>query len=151
MKIGESPFYIAMSEDDELAGQPSVTLDALADRAWVFFERRMHPPVYDAVMQLAHERKVRPAKMHHVMIPEEAFPLISAGECVAFVVKSGALRIARDGVTVRPLAEDALRLKTYLVSQTENESKVVSALARTFMTKLSTFNKVHRNPLPMSA
>jgi DNA-binding transcriptional LysR family regulator len=151
VKIGESSFYIAMSQDDELVAQPSVTLDALAGRAWVLFERRLHPPVYDAVMQLAHERKVSPVKMHHVMIPEEAFPLISAGSCVAFVVKSGALRIARDGVTVRPLAEDALRLRTYLASQAENGSKVVSALTRSFMTKLSTFNKVHRNPLPVSA
>jgi hypothetical protein len=30
---------------------------------------------------------------------------------VAFVVKSGAIRIARDGITVRPFAEDALMLK----------------------------------------
>jgi DNA-binding transcriptional LysR family regulator len=151
VKIGESSFYIAMSEDDELAGQPSVTLDALAGRAWVLFERRMHPIIYDAVAQLAQERKVRPVKMHHVMIPEEAFPLISAGSCVAFVVKSGALRIARDGVTIRPLAEDALCMRTYLASQAENKSKVVSALARSFMTKLSTFNKIHRKSLPTSA
>jgi hypothetical protein len=38
---------------------------------------------------------------------------------VAFVVKSGAIRIARDGITVRPLVEDALMLKTYLASRAD--------------------------------
>ncbi len=76
----------------------------------------MHPLVYDTVTRLARERKVRPVRIHHVMMPEEAFPLISTDSCVALVVKSGALRIAREGVTVRPLAENALLLKTYLAS-----------------------------------
>ena len=151
VKIGESPFYIAMSEEDDLAREPSVTLDMLNGRSWVLFERRMHQPVYDAVMHLAEERKVRPARMHHVMMPEEAFPLIAANSCVAFVVKSGALRIAREGVTVRPLAEDALMLKTYLASYAENKSKVVSGLVRAFMRKLSTFTKAPRAPLPTPA
>lgn len=151
VKIGESPFYIAMSEEDELACEQSVTLDMLAGRSWVLFERRMHQPVYDAVIELAEKRKVRPARIHHVMMPEEAFPLISANSCVAFVVKSGALRIAREGVTVRPLAEDSLLLKTYLASYAENKSKLVSELVRAFMRKLSTFTKVRRSPLPMPA
>jgi hypothetical protein len=68
---------------------------------------------------------------------------------VAFVVKSGAIRIARDGITVRPLAEDALMLKTYLASRADERSKVVSELVRSFMRKLSTFTKVR--PLTIRA
>jgi len=151
VKIGESPFYIAMSEEDDLAYEHSVTLDMLAGRSWVLFERRMHPPVYDAVIGLAQTRKVHPAGIHHVMMPEEAFPLIAANSCVAFVVKSGALRIARDGVTVRPLAEESLLLKTYLASYAENKSKVASELVRAFMRKLSTFTKVRRSLPPAHA
>ena len=44
---------------------------------------------------------------------QEAFPFVK-GSCLAFVVKAGAIRVARNGVTVRPLAEEALTLKTYL-------------------------------------
>jgi hypothetical protein len=64
----------------------------------VIFERRMHLPVYDAVMHLAEQRKVAPGRIHHIVVPEDAYPFI-ADDAVAFVVKSGAMRIARDGVT----------------------------------------------------
>lgn len=144
VKVSESPFYIAMSEEDELADERFVTLDVLADRPWVIFERRMHPPVYDSVMRLAEERKVVPARVRHVVVPEDAYPFIADDGGVAFVVKSGAIRIARDGITVRPLAEDALMLKTYLASRAEEKSKVLSELVRAFMRKLGTFARVQR-------
>jgi DNA-binding transcriptional LysR family regulator len=151
IKIAESPFYIAMSEEDELACERSVTLDALAGRPWVIFERRMHPPVYDAVMQLAEERNVAPAKVQHIVVPEDSYPFIAEGAGVAFVVKSGAIRIARDGITVRPLAEDALMLKTYLASRADDSSKVLSELVRAFVRKLAAFNQVQRNSMPIPA
>lgn len=137
VKIAESPFYIAMPEGDTLAYENSVTLDMLAGRPWVLFERRIHPPVYSTLMQLADQRKVAPSKIHHVVVPEDAYSFIVDDEAVAFVVKSGAIRIARDGITVRPLSEDTLRLKTYLASRADNNSKVVSELVRAFMRKLS--------------
>lgn len=150
VKIAESPFFIAMSKEDKLAGELSVTLDALAERTWVLFERRTHPLVYDAVTKLAEERKVTPARIIHVVIPEEAFPYIVDG-ALAFVMKSGALRIARNGVTVRPLDEDALTVKTYLASHVDNESKVVSELVRAFMRKLSNLTKLQEPRLRISA
>ncbi len=151
VKVAESPFYIAMPEEDELAYEDSVTLEMLARRPWVIFERRMHPPVYDAMMRLAEERKVAPPKLHHVVVPEDSYSFIADDGAVAFVVKSGAIRIARDGITVRPLAEDALMLKTYLASRADNKSKVVSELVRAFMRKLSKFTGVTPFPLRVSA
>ena len=149
VKVAEAPFYIAMSEEDELAYEDSVTLDMLVGRPWVIFERRMHPPVYDAVMRLAEERNALPAKLHHIVVPEDAYPFVADDGAVAFVVKSGAIRIARDGITVRPLAEEALMLKTYLASRADDDSKVVSELVRAFMRKLSMFTRVV--PLPVRA
>jgi DNA-binding transcriptional LysR family regulator len=151
VKVAESPFYIAMSEEDELASEPSVTLDALAGRSWVIFERRMHPPVYDSVMRLAQERNMAPARVQHIVVPEDAYPFIADGGAVAFVVKSGAIRIARDGITVRPLAEDSLILRTYLASRADEKSRVVSELVRAFMRKLETFTKVRPFPAAASA
>jgi hypothetical protein len=138
-----------MSEGDDLAYEHSVTLDALAGRPWVIFERRMHPPVYDSVMRLAEERNISPATVHHIVVPEDAYPFVADSEGIAFVVKSGAIRIARDGITVRPLLEDALTLKTYLASRADERSKVVSELVRGFVRKLSTFTKAR--PLPIGA
>lgn len=141
VKVAEGPFYIAMSEEDALARSRALTLDMLAGRHWVLFERRMHPPVYDAVMQLAQLRKVLPAHVQHIVVPEDSYPFIADGKGVAFVVKSGAIRIARDGITVRPLVEDSLMLRTYLASRAEEKSKVVSELVRAFVRKLGAFAK----------
>ena len=151
VKVGESPFYIAMLEDDELAYEDFVTLEMIAKRPWVIFERRMHVPVYDSVMRVAEERKVTPVKLHHVVVPEDSYSFMEDDGAVAFVVKSGAIRIARNGITVRPLAEDALMLKTYLASRADNNSKIVSELVRAFMRKLSTFTRVTPFPLRASA
>jgi DNA-binding transcriptional LysR family regulator len=147
VKVAESPFYIAMAKEDELASEPSVTLDALAGRPWVLFERRLHPPVYDSVMRLARERNIAVTKVQHIVVPEDAYPLIADGGAVAFVVKSGAIRIAREGLTVRPLAEDSLILRTYFASRADEKSRVVSELVRAFMRKIETFTKVSRVPV----
>jgi len=151
VQIGESPFYIAMAKRDELAGYPSVTLDMMANRWWVLFERRLHPPLYDSIRRIAEQRKIRPSKTHHITAPEEAFPFVADQSALAFVVKAGALLMARNGVTVRPLAEPELRLRTYLASRADNESKVASELLRTFMRRMSDVNKYKQLPLPISA
>ena len=135
-KIAEAPFYIAMSENDVLARHASITLDQMADRCWILFERRLHPTLYDNVMTAAEAKGVSPQRIQHITGPEEAFPCVAEEGCIAFVVKAGALRIARDGVTVRPLAEDSLSLKTYLISRSDNQSKAVSRLVRSFMKTL---------------
>ncbi len=104
VQIAESPFYVAMARRDDLAGYPSIPLDMMAERWWILFERRLHPPLYDSILNLARQRKVCPSKIQHVTAPEEAFPFVADGSALAFVVKAGALLLARNGVTVRPLA-----------------------------------------------
>jgi DNA-binding transcriptional LysR family regulator len=140
-KIAETPFYIGMSKQDKLAAMPSLTLDAMAERCWILFERRLHPPLHDAILKLAEKKKIVPARIRHVTVPEEAFPFVADGSSLAFLVKAGALLIARDGVTVRPLIERALYPKTYLASRTDNRSKIVSRTVRAFMTKIADWNQ----------
>ena len=150
VKIAESPFYIAMSKDDKLASAPSVTLDSLSNHCWIMFERRLHPPLYDDVLHLAEKRGSIPKKMRHITAPEEAFPLLADGECVAFVVKAGALRLSRNGVTVRPLAAPELTLRTYLASRADNDSKLLSEFVRAFMRKLAPPKKDVQRSLPVA-
>ena len=139
VKVAESPFFIAMSETDELAYESSLNLNALADRSWVIFDRQLHVPVYDSVMRLAEERKIMPPQIRHVIVPEDAYPFIANEGALAFTVKSGAIRIARDGITVRPLTEDGLILKTYVACRSDERSRVVSDLVRAFMRELARF------------
>lgn len=141
LKVAEGPFYIGMSKRDKLATKSSLTLDGMAGRCWVIFERRIHPPLYDVIMKLAESRKVAPTKVHHITAPEEAYPFIADGSSLAFFVKAGALVMARNGITVRPLAEKMLLLKTYLAARTDNKSKIASELVRTFMTRIEDWNR----------
>lgn len=141
VEVAEAPFYIAMSKRDELAAHPELTLTQMSKRKWILFERRLHPPVYDAVLRAAESQNVHPASIQHVTVPQEAFPFVADGGAIAFLVKAGALLMARNGITVRPLAEMTLRLKTFLVSRADNESKLVSEVVRAYMRKLSTVDR----------
>src|SRR6202034_3312132 len=126
VQLAEQPFYIAMSKREELARHPAVTLDQMGGRRWILFERQLHPPLYDAIVHAANQCGIRPLSIQHVTAPEEAFPFVADGSAIAFVVKAGALLIARNGVTVRPLNESSLKLRTCLVCRADDESKIAS-------------------------
>ena len=124
VKVTEAPFYIAMSKHHELATCASITLPMLHKHRWILFERRLHPPVYDKVLRMAESQNAIPKSIGHVTMPEEAFPFVMDGSAVAFVVKAGALLLARNGVTVRPLAHPELNLSTYLVPEPTTKRKL---------------------------
>lgn len=136
VQVAESPFYIAVSKHHQLANHPFITLQMLAGYPWILFERRLHPPLYDRVLKTAEAYKVAASRIGHVTAPEEAFPSVVDGSAVAFVLKPGALLLARNGVTVRPLQCDELLLRTYLVTRSDNETKVASEFVRTYMRKV---------------
>ena len=150
-KIAESTFYIAMSDEHELTIRESLSLTDLDGKEWVLFERRVHPRMYDSIMRQAQESHVTPTQIHHVMTAEEAFPFISQGNCVAFLGKSGALRLANGSITIRPLIEEALLLRTYIAARADNKSKVASEFVRTFVRKISQFNVIRQLPLSIPA
>lgn len=151
VQIAEGPFYIGMSRQDELAKRESVKLEMMSKRKWVMFERRLHPPVYDSILRAAEGRNIVAKSIQTTTVPEEAFPFISEGKALAFLTKTGALLLARNGVTVRPLAEPSLMLKTFLVSRADNDSRVASELVRAYMRKLSLLDKYRQLPLPITA
>ena len=151
VQVAEHPFYVAMSKRDELARYPSAALDQMGGRRWILFERQLHPPVYDAIIHAATLRGVRPLSIQHVTAPEEAFPFVADGSAIALVVKTGALLMARNGVTVRPLNESSLRLKTCLVCRADDDSKIASEFVRAYMRKMPDKKRHQQLPLPISA
>jgi DNA-binding transcriptional LysR family regulator len=150
LKIAESPFYIGLAEGDELATKEAITLQDVADRCWILFERRLHPFIYDALMQLAKDRGAAPSRLQHVVGQEEGFPSIVEGSGVAFLTKPGARLMARNGVIVRPLSEPSFRLRTYLISRADNRSKPASELVRGFMKKIAGFQSAMQMRLPIA-
>jgi hypothetical protein len=151
LKVDESPFYIVVSQEDELAGYPSLTLAQLAGKRWILFQRQSHPPVYDLLRKLAQEAPIIPSGIQHYMVPEEAIPLLNEPGGVVIVAKSGALRIARSGLTMRPLDENRLILTTMLISRADNRSRVVSELVRNFMRRMNHLNMDEQMSLPIRA
>jgi DNA-binding transcriptional LysR family regulator len=151
VQVAEQPFYIAMSKRDELARQPAVSLDRMSGRKWILFDRQLHPPLYDAITQVAAERGIRPLNIQHVTAPEEAFPFVADGSTIAFVVKTGALLLARNGVTVRPLNESSLKIKTCLVCRADDDSKIASEFVRAYIRKMPDKKRHQQLPLPIPA
>lgn len=158
IQVNESPFYIAMSAEDDLAHRQHLNLNDLRGREWVLFERHVHPPLYERILELAKSKNVHPSTIHHCVMAEEALPFLAQAGAIAFLGKTGALRLTKSvssrlpkGVTIRPLIEDSLSIKSYVVSRSDNDSKLASELLRTFMRKLSHFTAVKQLVLPISS
>lgn len=135
-KVAEEPLWVALSEESPLADCASLRLKDLEGCPWVVFARSTHLAMYDAITRQASERGIRWAELQEILAPEEGFQSIVEQNGVAVLTRSAALRIARDGVTMRPLAEQHLMLKTYLVCRSDNESKPVGEMVRGFGRKL---------------
>jgi DNA-binding transcriptional LysR family regulator len=158
VQIAESQFFIAMSVENDLADHQQLILDDLGEREWVLFERHVHPALYELILDVAKERNVRPTKIHHFVAAEEALVFITQSNAIALLEKSGALRLTKSassrsprGIAIRPLQEDALRLRTFVASRADNDSRLASELLRAFVRKLAQFTEVKQLILPMSA
>jgi DNA-binding transcriptional LysR family regulator len=55
--ISESPFFITMSAEDDLAQRQQLALDDLSGREWVLFESHVHPPLYEQILNLAEKAR----------------------------------------------------------------------------------------------
>lgn len=150
LKVDESPLYVVLSREDQLATLPALKLRDLAGRRWTMFQRNSHPPLYDLVHRCAERAKAIPSAIQHFMIPEEAAPLLIDRASIVVVGKAGALRIARDGYTMRPLEEEDLMMNTFLVSRSDNSSRALSELYRGFMRRLNNMKAQDQLSLPIS-
>ncbi len=83
------------------------------------------------------------------MVPEETIPLLIEPNGVVIAPKSGALRIARDGYTMRPLEDAELMMKTLLVSRSDNKSPALSELVRGFMRRMKQLKIDDQMSLPI--
>ncbi len=135
-KAAEEPFYVALSEDHPLAHCPALQLKDMDGCPWIVFTRNTQPVMYESIQRLSSEQDIRPAHLQEVLVPEEAYSYIMERKGLAVLTRSAALRIGRDGVTIRPLAEQRLRLRTYLSCRADNDCKAVSEIVRAFGRKL---------------
>lgn len=142
--IASAPLYVALEGSNSLAKKSELRLVDLHRRPWIVFERHINPSVYDRLQESALSQNAVPVDTQHVTVAEEALPFIVDRDAVAFLTRSGAWRIARDGITVRPLADDRLVLNTYIAARIEEDSRVISEFIRSFVRKLQALESPER-------
>lgn len=150
LKVSDSPFYIAMSLHDPLAALKEIRLEDMQDRNWILFSRHVSPTLYDAIQRVASEKKVGAHDMQHVTSAEEASQLVVEHNGLAFLTRTGAWRIAQDGVTMRPLAEERLRLITNLVVRSDSTSRLINEFVRAVARKLNNTKQMIQGQLPLT-
>jgi DNA-binding transcriptional LysR family regulator len=142
--------YIALSRDNPLQNRAELRLEDICDYDWILPAPHVNPFLHEMLHSVRTDRKIRPPEVHHFMTVDEASELILAHKGVAFLTRGGAWRIARDGVTMRPLAENGLRLVTKLATQADNKSRVVSEFVRAAGRKLMSTRPAQQVRLPLA-
>jgi len=120
--LTETPFYIALSKGDPLANRKDLRLEDLHGCEWILLASYVNPRVFEMIQMAASEKGVAAADRHYVMTAEETSELIHAHKGVAFLPRDAAWRIAYDGIAMRPLSEERLKLITRLVTRLDNKS-----------------------------
>jgi DNA-binding transcriptional LysR family regulator len=150
LKIADNPFYIALSRNDALAERRALQLEDVHSRNWILVAQHASPHLYEMIQSTASEKGVLASDVHHVMSAEEASELVLEHKGLAFLNRTGAWRIARDGITMRPLAEPHLRLVTNLAMRADTKSRLINEFVRATARKLGSVKRVVQGELPLA-
>jgi hypothetical protein len=150
LTVADAPAYIALPKDHQLSSHKELRFADMHDCEWIVPAPHVNPHFYETIRSVASETGIAARDIHQVMTAEEASELIMAHKGVAFLTRGGAWRIARDGVTMRPLAEDRLRLVTRLATRADNKSRLVSEFVRAAGRKLSSARPAQQVRLPLA-
>lgn len=151
LKMAEHSFYVAMSRTDCLAGLRDIRLTNMRNRNWVLFSRHVNPHLYDTIQHEASKAGVGSSELHHMTTAEEAIPLILEHGGLAFLTRTGAWRVARDGITMRPLVEENIRLVTSLAVCADSKSRLINEFVKATARRLESLRKPVQPQLPLSA
>ena len=150
LRLADNSFYIAMPGDDSLTLYRELRLEQMHSRNWILLSRHANAYLYDLILFVASGRNVRPTDIFHVMSPEEVSELILEHQALAFLPKSAAWRIARDGITMRPLLEPQLRLVTNLAVRSDTKSRLIKEFVRATSRRIDKLNSRAQKRLPLS-
>jgi len=150
MNITNNPFYIVMSIDDDLATHREVRLEQMKSRNWILLGQHANAYLYDLIQSVASDRGMHPSDVYHFTSPEEASELVREHGGLAFLSRATAWRIARDGLTMRPLTEDRLRLITSLAVRVDSKSRLVNEFVKAAGKKFGGIGQRTQGRLPLT-
>ena len=137
ISVSSQPFFVAMLEQDQLAQSMDVRASDLQNRSCILFARHVHPYLYDTFLKEIRPASAPGASIQNVTTAEEASQLISRGHGIAVLTQAGAWRIAKEGITMRPLAVDKPILETKLACRSDNDSLLVRHFVKTFVSSMT--------------
>jgi LysR family transcriptional regulator, benzoate and cis,cis-muconate-responsive activator of ben and cat genes len=133
--LARDPIYVALPRTHAAASKAEVKMRDLKDAGWILLSRRAHPLIYDAVIERTRAMDIHVGDIHHVLTPREAFHLVAEHVGVAFLSKADALQNCEKDLSIIPLAEDALALRTYLALREDEPSRLINEFGRAYIKK----------------
>ena len=148
--VADAPIYIALSSDNPVRSKKELRLEDLSGHDWILPAPHVNPYLHEMIRNVQSEKGIAASDVHHVTTADEASELILTHKGVAFLTRNNAWRIARDGVTMRPLAESRLRLVTKLATRADSKSRLVSEFVRAAGRKLASTRPAQQVRLPLA-
>lgn len=149
IELAISPLYILIDQGSELSSKRDLTLADMKYSPWILFAEQVHPSLYGAIAHRAVEAGIEPPERHHVTSAEHAAQLVKATGGVGFLTKRGAWRVAVDGLTIRPLNEPGLEVKTVLVAR-KDAGRLVGEFLRGVVRKIKQISEPVQRDLPLA-
>jgi DNA-binding transcriptional LysR family regulator len=149
VRVATSPFIIVMRAKHPLAAKESVRLNEVAKYPWVFFNRNVHPPLHDLILQRMENEHQKANIVHHISQADHVTALLTDNTVVAWLTPVGAERVARNGLARVPLLDEQIHLEIHLATLVSNESRLVSEYARSFIKRLEEQSTPSQLQLPI--
>lgn len=137
VRLSEDPFFVAMLSTDPLCAKKEVRLSDFANRSLALFERQVNPAVLDRMQRALSDDRVHPTEVQYFIQAEEAAALVMQRESLALLTKAGAWRISDHVITIRPLRDDRLILRTFLAGRFEEKSRLVAEFLKATVKRVS--------------
>jgi DNA-binding transcriptional LysR family regulator len=130
-----TPLYAVLPQTHAAAQKEHIVLQDLANDEWILLARRVHPGIHGAIMDAARRVGIAPKHAHDVITAQQAVHLVSEQVGVAILTKPTALGFPTEGVVVKPLSDASLRFETCVVMRADDDSRLASEFARSFLLK----------------
>ena len=150
LELADHPMYVLMQDRESAAARPTVNLNDFDDRVWAILEKHVHPVIQDRLLSRVDELGVRPRGIQYVTTAEEAAHFVHKHDGVAFLTRNGAWRVAHSGLTMRSLTDPLLRIKTAIITRTDDQSRLISEFLRAAVRRLETKTSSRQQVLPLA-
>lgn len=122
--------YVALAQDDPLATQPMLSIQAFQGRPFLITERSLAPTVHDSTVAFFASHGVAPSWRHHRLLGyEQIGPFVATGYAATLIHSHlGGARLP--GVAILPLTEPAPDYQITVVWREDNHTPLAATLEK---------------------